>query len=149
MQYQVPQFIEVEDKLFGPLTFKQFIYLGGGLGLAYIAFTYVPSFLRIFVALLAVGLGVSLAFVKINNKPFIYMMEAAAKYIIHPRLYVWRKIAKKKEENKAKNNLEDETEAPNLSKNKLKDLAWSLDIHDRNMEQERQSNIEAGRGSKN
>ena len=27
MQYQVPQFIEVEDKIFGPLTFKQFLYI--------------------------------------------------------------------------------------------------------------------------
>ena len=30
MQYQVPQFIEVEDKIFGPLTFKQLVYVVGG-----------------------------------------------------------------------------------------------------------------------
>jgi hypothetical protein len=29
MEYQVPQFIEVEDKIFGPLTWKQFIYWVG------------------------------------------------------------------------------------------------------------------------
>jgi len=27
MQYQVPQFIEVEDRIIGPLTLKQFLYL--------------------------------------------------------------------------------------------------------------------------
>src|SRR3989338_737591 len=27
MQFQVPQFIEVEDKIFGPLTLKQFFYV--------------------------------------------------------------------------------------------------------------------------
>ncbi|TSC80302.1 MAG: hypothetical protein G01um101429_152 [Parcubacteria group bacterium Gr01-1014_29] len=31
-QFQVPQFIEVEDKIFGPLTTKQFFYLLGGGG---------------------------------------------------------------------------------------------------------------------
>jgi hypothetical protein len=31
MQFRVPQFIDIEDKLFGPLTFKQFIYLAGEL----------------------------------------------------------------------------------------------------------------------
>ena len=32
MRFQVPQFIEIESKIFGPLTFKQFIYLAGGGG---------------------------------------------------------------------------------------------------------------------
>ncbi|TSC61742.1 MAG: SsrA-binding protein, partial [Parcubacteria group bacterium Athens0416_74] len=32
MQFQVPQFIEVEDKIVGPLTFKQFVFIAGGLG---------------------------------------------------------------------------------------------------------------------
>jgi len=32
MRFEVPQFIEVEDKIFGPFTWKQFIYLMGGEG---------------------------------------------------------------------------------------------------------------------
>lgn len=36
MQFQVPQFIEVEDKIFGPLTFKQFVYIAGGVALMYL-----------------------------------------------------------------------------------------------------------------
>src|SRR3989344_2665997 len=35
MEYQVPQFIEVEDKIIGPLTLKQFIYLAGEAGFSY------------------------------------------------------------------------------------------------------------------
>ncbi len=33
MRFEVPQFIDVEDKIFGPFTFKQFLYLAGGAGL--------------------------------------------------------------------------------------------------------------------
>ena len=42
MQFQVPQFIEVEDKIFGPLTFKQFVYVAGGAGLAYLVWRVSP-----------------------------------------------------------------------------------------------------------
>ena len=48
MQFQVPQFIEIEDKIFGPLTFKQFIYLAGGGGLCFLLYTILPFFLRYF-----------------------------------------------------------------------------------------------------
>ena len=29
MQFQVPQFIETEDKVVGPLTLRQFMYIAG------------------------------------------------------------------------------------------------------------------------
>ena len=35
MQFQVPQFLDVEDKIVGPFTIKQFIYLAGGVGMGY------------------------------------------------------------------------------------------------------------------
>ncbi|NCT02072.1 PrgI family protein, partial [Candidatus Parcubacteria bacterium] len=38
MRFEVPQFIEVEDKIFGPLTWRQFLYLSGGLGMAVVIF---------------------------------------------------------------------------------------------------------------
>ena len=47
MEYQVPQFIEVEDKIFGPFTLKQFIYVAGGVGLCAILVLYFPLWLGI------------------------------------------------------------------------------------------------------
>ena len=41
MQFKVPQFIDVEDKLFGPVTFKEFVYLAGGAGLIYVIYKLV------------------------------------------------------------------------------------------------------------
>src|SRR3990172_12458701 len=45
MQFQVPQFIEIEDKIFGPLTFKQFIYVAGGAGACYLLWRVLPLLL--------------------------------------------------------------------------------------------------------
>lgn len=135
MRFQTPQFIEVEDKIFGPLTIWQFVYLAGGGGLAFIAYRLIPiKLVGIVVAIPIIGLGLALAFLKINNRPFIAMLEAAFTYITRSRLYIWKKrppkkIERKKEEEKAP---DPSLAVPRLSDSKLKELAWSLDIHDTN-----------------
>ncbi len=132
MQFQVPQFIEVEDKIFGPFTFRQFVYLGGGLGLSYIIFRILPIFLAFPLIAGILGLAASLAFLQFNGRPFILAMENAFYFIIHPRLYLWnneRKPSKKQEEAIAVK--ESEIYVPKLSESRLHELAWSLDIKER------------------
>lgn len=91
MRFQVPQFIEIEDKIFGPLTFKQFVYVAGGGGIIALLFFFLPNFLAIILAIpIAVFTG-ALAFYKINNRPFIIMVEAAIKLFFKNKLYVWKK----------------------------------------------------------
>nr|HPI66783.1 PrgI family protein [Candidatus Paceibacterota bacterium] len=73
MQFRVPQFIDIEDKLFGPLTFKQFIYLAGGAGLVFVIYKTIPLVFAIFLMIPVAGLAAALAFYKPNGKPFIFM----------------------------------------------------------------------------
>jgi len=131
MQFQVPQFIEVEDKIFGPLTIRQFIYLAGGVGLCAIFYLWLPFYLAILLMIPALGASLALSFWKINNKPFIEIVEAAVMYAINTKLYIWKKEPKKPEELKrAEEDFLSPLLAPKLSDSKLKDLAWSLDITD-------------------
>lgn len=134
MQYQVPQFTEVEDKIFGPLTLKQFVYIGGGAGLGFVIYRSLPSVVSIPLALAIVGFAVSLAFVQVNKKPLIVIIEAAFMYFIHSKLYIWNAHRKQKKDAKKKDKLQlpsSQQELPALSENKLKSLAWSLDINER------------------
>src|SRR5688572_11871324 len=94
MRFQVPQFIEIEDKIFGPLTFKQFIYVAGGGSLAVILFLFLPAFLATLLALPIVIFAASLAFYKVNGKPFVNMVEAFVKYSLTNKLYIWKKEEK-------------------------------------------------------
>src|ERR1700722_10293288 len=97
MQFQVPQFIEVEDKIFGPLTLKQFIYLAGGAGLCFLLYEFLPHIVAIPLMLVAAGFSAALAFYKINNKPFINVVEAAFKYFFASKLYIWKKVDRRPE----------------------------------------------------
>src|ERR1700722_5100980 len=134
MQFQVPQFIEVEDKIFGPLTFKQFIYILGGLGAAYIAYRLLPLFIAGPVILAVGGGAASLAFLEYNGRPFIISVENAFYFVIHPKLYLWnnerraKKPVQQKEED-LKNS--SDVYIPKLSQSKLHELSWSLDINER------------------
>jgi len=131
MRFQVPQFIEVEDKIFGPLTFKQFIYVAGGVGICIIIFILLPRFLAIVISLPIILFAAALAFYKFNDKPFINMVEAFVKYTFTNKLYIWKKEDKKPEAGSANQESRKPIEqvyVPKLSESKLKELTWSLDI---------------------
>jgi hypothetical protein len=134
MRFQVPQFIEVEDKIFGPLTLKQFIYLAGSAGLSFIFYTFFPILIALPFIVPMAAVGLALAFFKINNKPFIHTIEAAFRYIMGAKLYVWRKLPPKPkhdgDKKPSENSDVDALTVPRLSESKLKEIAWSLDVHD-------------------
>ena len=127
-QYQVPQFIEVEDKIFGPLTLKQFVYLAGGGGLILLFFTLLPLYLTIILGIPIAALSAGLAFYTVNGRPLIFAMEHAFGYLFGTKLYLWmQRDAKPQEAAAAKpQNLP----VPKLSESKLKGLSWSLNIKD-------------------
>lgn len=129
MKFQVPQFIDVEDKIIGPLTFRQFVYLAGGAGGSFVLYQFLPILLAIPLILMMIALSVALAFYKVNSKPFIYIMEAAFRYASASKLYLWKK-ENKKPVAKSEDSSEETLYVPRLSDSKLRDIAWSLDVHD-------------------
>ena len=128
MQFKVPQFIDMEYKVFGNLTFKQFAYLAGGAGIIYISIKVLPVIVSLFLVPAVAGLALALTFVKINEKPFAHILEAFIKYRLNARLYLWKKQEGKKAPDQ-------ETQKPDLvhttlTERKLKTLSWSLDVID-------------------
>ncbi|MFA6273239.1 MAG: PrgI family protein [Candidatus Paceibacterota bacterium] len=130
MRFQIPQFIEVEDRIFGPLTLKQFIYLAGGAGICFALYRFLNIFIAIPLILAAAGLALALAFYRVNGRTFVSVMESAFHFFRGNRLYIWRKIPKVPTGKGIKAAEESPITVPRLSESKLKDLTWSLDIYD-------------------
>lgn len=131
MRYQVPQFIEVEDKIFGPLTLKQFLYVAGGVAISFILWTVLPSFLAIIFIIPIAIFFLLLAFYKLDDRPFLIAVENGLKYLTKSKLYIWKKEEKQPVKKEAeKNNDVLELFVPKLSDSKLKKLTWSLDINE-------------------
>lgn len=130
MQYQVPQFIEIEDKIFGPLTFKQFTYLVGGGGMSFMAYRFLPSFIALLIIIPIICLSGALAFYKINNKPFLDTIQSAIKYFLTNKLYIWKKVPNKPEDRAKAPAGALKVFVPKLSASKLRELTWNLDINE-------------------
>lgn len=132
MQFQMPRFLDIEDKVIGPLTFKQFIFLGGGFGLAYVSYKYLGWTWGFPLIGLFLFLGISLSFWKPNSRPAIVMFQAFLKHYTKNHMYVWKRPTKaeriKKEEKK---DIQLNTQNKDINKNKIEALAWSLDVMDR------------------
>lgn len=97
MQFQVPQFLDVEDKIFGPLTLKQFLYMAGGGALSFILFFVFETWLWIAVTAVFAVIAVALAFGKYNGRPIIHMLIAAFQFAWQPKLYLWQYNAAQQE----------------------------------------------------
>jgi hypothetical protein len=130
MDYQVPQFIEVEDKIVGPLTLKQFIYVAGGVGLCVTFFVYLPRLAAFMLSFPVGGLALALAFYKVNGKPFIEFLEAGFTFYTRSKLFLWKQEGTKPALPAETPAILRETPAvkgARLTRGKLSDLAWSLD----------------------
>lgn len=129
-QFQVPQFIEVEDKIFGPLTTKQFFYLLGGGGIAFLTWYFIDNFFFfIILATPVIALSTTLAFLKINGRPFIDLISNSVVFFMKPRLYLWKKTNRLVSQTGMENDaLRKNIIVPKVSGSKLNDLAWALDI---------------------
>ena len=135
MRFEIPQFINVPDKLFGPFTFKQTLYLVGGGGIVYAIHRTLPSIFMFILGIPVAALSIALVFYKPNGREFIDMLEAAFVYAMSEKFYLWRRREPKQRANverkKARILAPGELPEENPRK-KISDLAWSLDILDFN-----------------
>jgi len=130
MRFQVPQFIEEETKIAGPLTFKQFALMGAA-GVAvvilYAAFGKTNFLAFIFIsALLVIGVF-ALAFIRISGRSLPLVLGNFFIYSFSSRIYLWKKksitpriIWKKLEDKKVPINLEPTQELKTDQRSRLK-----------------------------
>ena len=151
MQFKVPQFLDIEDKIFGPFTFREFVYLAGGAGLCFVLYKLLGLLFAAIPILIIAGFSGALIFYRPNNKPFINMIEAGFKYFTQNKLYIWKKHVNKKTSPPAplltgegRFGVGPESRRPSevmkLSGSKLRDLAWSLDVLDLSKQKDNSGN---------
>src|SRR3989344_1864039 len=100
MRFQLPQFIETETKLVGPLTLKQFLWVAGGAAILFLLFMALQlSFLFFAFGIPVAGIFLALAFLKIDGMPLINYIAYLLSYLLNPKRYIFRK----EEENKSLN----------------------------------------------
>ncbi|OGH87604.1 MAG: hypothetical protein A3J93_03710 [Candidatus Magasanikbacteria bacterium RIFOXYC2_FULL_42_28] len=127
-QFTVPQFLDVEDKIFGPITTRQFvILLATGLFL-FIAYKLADFALFITLFVFIGGFAVILAFVKINGQTFHYFLLNIIQTMRRPSRRLWQKRYTDQElkamaAGPKKEMLEAPSPIPNLSNSRIRALS--------------------------
>ena len=130
-QFTVPKFIEHEAKIVGPLTFKQFIFVGIAGAICFVLYFTVPFFIFILSSIIIMGGGASLAFLKSGGRSLPVVLKNFLNFSLTPKLYLWKKkgglppkIIEKQE------TLEEIEEAPVpkiIGKSRLKNLSSEIE----------------------
>lgn len=95
MQFQIPQYIEVEDKIVGPLTISQFLYVASGFLFSFITYFFFALWFWLPLTLIVGGVSIAFAFVRYNNRSLLALTAAAFRYLWQPRTYIWKDVGAK------------------------------------------------------
>lgn len=110
-QFVVPQFIDVEDRILGPITTRQFlILLVVGL-IVFLSFRFGDFSLFLFCLIFFGGGGLVIAFVKVNGQAFHYFLLNMIQTLRRPSRRVWHKTLSSKELNVLRKYVPEEPEA--------------------------------------
>ena len=94
MRFTVPQFIEHEAKIVGPLTFKQFVIIGAAGGLCLLLYFSIgkTNFLLFFLlSILIFVSGLFLALLKIGGQSLPTILINFLRFSLAPKIYLWKK----------------------------------------------------------
>lgn len=94
MEFRVPQFIEYETKIIGPLTYRQalFVLIPAGITfLLYLSIAKTNFLLFLFLAIILMGSGIALAFVKIEGRSLPIVIVNFFRHTTRTKTFVWKK----------------------------------------------------------
>ena len=133
-QYNIPQFIDSEDKIVGPLTIRQFSFLAIGVVIGGFLWYFKPNMPVFVISIIPViMLSVLFAFVKINGQTFTTFLTNVFIYILKPTLFLWsREIDPSQSVIKmviSKKKASFRREDHQYNQSRVEQIAWTLDTY--------------------
>lgn len=132
MQYYVPQFIESESKVIGPLSLKQFFLIAGPVAFVIVLYFIFRSFIiALTTGLILIGTGVAFAFYKFEGQDLLSVFSYGINFLLKPKKFVWAKrgteTATLKEIEKPQKKEEIIIPYKIKKESKLKKIAWEIE----------------------
>lgn len=90
-QFVVPQFIDVEDKILGPVTTRQFAILMVTALVGFIVYKLLSLWYAVAIDAVLLAMALTLAFVRVNGQPFHYFLLNFVQTFRRPPVRVWNK----------------------------------------------------------
>jgi hypothetical protein len=132
-QFVVPQFIQVENKVIGFITVRQFALLLGALFISIAFYKFADVTLFIFITVVDFGIAGTFGWLKVNGRPVHYFFINFIKNVMSPNRRVWGKdtsdLFLKERMNQKKEEKDDKPDSNNfnLKGSRLSELSLIVD----------------------
>jgi hypothetical protein len=127
----VPQYIDVEDKIAGPLTAKQLLWMIGLGALLFVLWMFIPNKGIFFIVAIPFALFfIALAFYKPFGQPLVGFVGNGFLFLFSPKVYIWRRLPQQIKNVSHKNDTQKENasiQGKSLTPQQLSALAHVLD----------------------
>ncbi len=90
-KFVVPQFIDTEDKILGPITVRQFLIMLASVLIIFIEYKLFQFGYFVVIGLLTAAVSSVFSFLKINGQPFHIFFVNFLQTSLRPPLRVWHK----------------------------------------------------------
>jgi len=87
----MPQFLERQPLIIGPLVFKQAIYFGIAILISFYLHSVTPFFVFLILSIPLIGFAFCLSFVKIEGIPLPEIIMQSFGFVFSPKIYLWKK----------------------------------------------------------
>lgn len=91
MRFQVPQFVDIEDKIIGPFTLKQFMIYVVAVMLLIPVYTVADLSLFLTIAIPIIGIAAAFAHVKIYGRSLFAVIGNALNFTNRGQLFIWKR----------------------------------------------------------
>lgn len=91
MEFTVPQFIERKPKIVGPLTFRQFIYIGAGVALVIFLYFFVSFGWFLLLTIIIMTTAAAFAFLKVEGISLETVLWNFLKFSFSSKLFLWER----------------------------------------------------------
>lgn len=89
MRFQVPQFTDVETKLVGPLSLRQFLWIGGGGFLVFLVNFFVQGTVLIVFGVIIMSTAIAMAYAKVAGVSLPVYLGLGIVYFFGPKEYTY------------------------------------------------------------
>lgn len=132
-QFVVPQFIQVENKIIGFITARQFVILLGALLISVAFYKFADITLFIFLTVIDFGIAIMFGWGKVNGRPIHYFLLNLFSSVMNPNQMVWGKkysdiyIKELMEKNKDKDEPDELSKLAKMGESRLSELSLIVD----------------------
>jgi membrane protein implicated in regulation of membrane protease activity len=91
MIFNIPQFIDKEDKIVGPFTAKQLGWFAAGVAIILVLYAFLDTVSTVIAGIPVVLAVLAFAFLKPNGQPLIYFVIYSVFFLFRPKMFIWKR----------------------------------------------------------